>query len=78
MKKLWNVINELKLMKTMKSRLYIASLVLINITIGGAIWLIIGRFFLPGIEWLFCFMGYPAVFGGLLGGVLYLYNHEFA
>lgn len=37
----------------------------------------VGRLFLPGIDWLICFMGYPAMFIGLLGGTLYLYNHEF-
>ena len=29
------------------------------------------------VPWLFCFIGYPAVFMGLFGGGIYLYNHEF-
>ena len=78
MKRLWNVINEMKMKKVAKIKLYLGALILINIVIGGAIWLILGRFILPGIDWLICFMGYPAVFIGLLGGILYLYNHEFA
>ncbi len=78
MKKLWNVINQLRAGKSMKNRIYLMLLILINIIIGGAIWLLIGRLLLPGIEWLICFMGYPAVFIGFFGGVLYLYNHEFA
>ncbi|MCR4922400.1 MAG: hypothetical protein K5931_00100 [Lachnospiraceae bacterium] len=78
MKKLWNVINQLRTGKSMKNRIYLMLLILINIIIGGAIWLLIGRLLLPGIEWLICFMGYPAVFIGFFGGVLYLYNHEFA
>ena len=78
MKRLWNVINEMKMKKVAKIKLYLGALILINIVIGGAIWLTIGRIILPGIDWLLCFMGYPAIFMGLFGGILYLYNHEFA
>lgn len=77
MKKLWNAINELRVKKTTKSKLYLSLLILINIVVGGALWLLIGRFLLPGVGWLLCFMGYPAIFIGFFGGILYLYNHEF-
>ncbi|MCR5007291.1 MAG: hypothetical protein K6A76_01775 [Oribacterium sp.] len=78
MKKLWNAINRLETKKPMKNRLYLVTLTFLNIVIGGAIWILIGRLLLLGKEWLICFMGYPAVFIGFFGGVLYLYNHEFA
>ncbi len=77
MKALWTYINGLKTMKSRKNRLYVTSLVLINTLIGAAAWLLLGRLFLPAIEWLLCFMGYPAVLVGLFGGLMYLYNHEF-
>lgn len=78
MRKLWTIINELKIKKLMKNKLYLGLMILANIIIGGLIWLVIGRYILPGLDWLLCFMGYPAIFIGFLGGILYLYNHEFA
>jgi len=68
----------MKLDTTMKNRLYLGLMILINIVIGGIVWLTVGRLIFPEINWLFCFMGYPAIFIGFFGGVLYLYNHEFA
>ena len=91
MKRLWNVINEMKIKKEIKNKLYLGVLIAINIVkimlfdytafgtfLGAGLWLLIGRIFLPGTEWLICFMGYPAIFIGFFGGILYLYNHEFA
>lgn len=77
MKMIWKWINSLKIMKNNKTRLFLWIQILINLAIGAALWLIVGRHFFPGIDWLICFMGYPAVFIGLFGGILYLYNHEF-
>ncbi len=78
MKRLWNAINETKISKATKNKLYLGVLIAINVLIGGGAWLMLGRLILPGIDWLLCFMGYPAIFIGFFGGILYLYNHEFA
>lgn len=78
MKRLWNAINETKISKATKNKLYLGALIAINVLIGGGAWLLLGRLILPGIDWLLCFMGYPAIFIGFFGGILYLYNHEFA
>lgn len=78
MKQLWNVINGLEVRKDVKAKMFLWLLAVANILIGAGLWLLIGRIFLPGIGWLICFMGYPAMFIGLLGGLIYLYNHEFA
>lgn len=78
MKRLWNVINEMKNKKEIKNKLYLGVLIAINIVMGGVAWLLFGRLVLPGTDWLLCFMGYPAIFIGFFGGMLYLYNHEFA
>ena len=78
MKQLWNVVNGLDVRKDSKARVFLWLLAVANILIGAGLWLLIGRIFLPGIEWLICFMGYPAIFIGFFGGILYLYNHEFA
>jgi hypothetical protein len=77
MKQLWNVVNGLDVRKDSKARVFLWLLAVANILIGAGLWLLIGRIFLPGTEWLICFMGYPAIFIGFLGGLLYLCNHEF-
>ena len=78
MKQLWYVINGLEARKYVKAKVFLWLLVVANILIGAGLWLLIGRIFLPEIEWLICFMGYPAIFTGFFGGVIYLCNHEFA
>lgn len=78
MSKMWNVVNGLDIKSNVKSILFLLLLVVVNLGIGVGLWLLFGRIIFPGIEWLFCFMGYPAIFIGLFGGVIYLYNHEFA
>ena len=78
MRILWSIVNAFNVKRIKKIRLFLSFLVVENIAIGAGIWLLIGRFFLPGIDWLICFMGYPAIFIGFFGGILYLYNHEFA
>ena len=78
MKRLWNVVNGLDSRSDVKTKIFLWIWVLANIGIGAGLWLLFGRLFLPEIEWIFCFMGYPAIFIGFFGGILYLYNHEFA
>ncbi len=77
MKRIWNVIDGFNIGKNFKNRLYIGLLIVVNTVLGGLIWLLFGRMVLPGIDWLLCFMGYPAIFVGLIGGTLYLCDHEF-
>lgn len=78
MGKLWIFVNKLKLEKSIKNSVFIILSTLLSMLIGGLLWVIAGRFYLSGIGWLLCFMGYPAVFVGLFGGFLYLYNHDFS
>ncbi len=78
MSKIWNVVNGLDIKSNVKSIVFLLLLVVVNLGIGVGLWLLFGRIIFPGIEWLLCFMGYPAIFIGLFGGVIYLYNHEFA
>lgn len=77
MRKLWTVINGMKLRTAQKNRCFLALMVLICALVGALLWCIVGRLLLPGAEWLLCFIGYPAVFVGFFGGILYLYNHGF-
>ncbi|MCR5773419.1 MAG: hypothetical protein K6G87_19530 [Butyrivibrio sp.] len=75
---IWNKVNELNTSIYLKNRLYLGVRILVNLIIGAFLWVAIGRFFLQGYMWLFCFMGYPAIFTGFYGGMIYLFNHEFA
>ncbi len=78
MKKLWDVVNGLDIKSNVKTTIFLCIWIVVNIGIGAGVWILFGRLFFPEIEWLFCFMGYPAIVIGLFGGILYLYNHEFA
>ncbi len=78
MRKLWNVLNGLDIKYDVKTAIFLCVSVAVNLGLGAGLWFLFGRILLPEIEWLFCFMGYPAIFVGFLGGVIYLYSHEFA
>ena len=77
MKKLWLFLEESALEEKNKNTVFIVISVTMANLLGAALWLLIGRLLLPGTEWLLCFMGYSGVFAGLIGSILYLYNHEF-
>jgi len=77
MKYLWNAINKLGIRRKAKNTLFIWSVITIGILLGTLAWITVGRLYLPGFEWLFCFMGYPAMILGYFAGVVYIYNHEF-
>ena len=77
MSKIWSFVNDLKVKKNHKITMFIWFTTILYGLTGGLIWGLIGRLILPEITWLFCFIGYPAVFMGLFGGAIYLYNHEF-
>ncbi len=74
---IWNKINSLDLSRDKKNKLFIVFMMMVSILIGAAVWFLTGRVFLKESEWLLCFIGYPAVFFGFFGGIIYLYSHEF-
>ena len=75
---IWKAIDNNNLKTKAKTRLFVACITLICVLIGGGIWLVGARFFLPELRWLICFIGYVAIFPGLMGSALYLFNHEFS
>ena len=77
MKTLWNMVNQIHIKNTWKNNLFLVLFILINMVLGACAWLLLGRLILPGTDWLLCFMGYPAIFVGLFGGVIYLYRNQF-
>lgn len=78
MKTLWNMVNQIHIKNTWKYNLFLLLFIIINLMLGACVWLLLGRLILPGTDWLLCFMGYPAIFVGLFGGVIYLYRNQFA
>lgn len=78
MKILWNRINKLNMGNESKNKMFLAIMVMIYSLIGSLVWMMVGRIFLPNIEWLICFAGYPAVCIGFIGGTAFLYQNEFA
>ena len=78
MKTLWNMVNQIHIKNTWKYNLFLLLFIIINLVLGACVWLLLGRLILPGTDWLLCFMGYPAIFVGLFGGVIYLYRNQFA
>ncbi len=78
MKKTWNMVNLINTKTVTKNMLFILLMMILFGMVGGLLWAVIGRLFLPGLSWLFCFAGYPMIFGGIFGSVVYLYNHDFA
>ena len=40
--------------------------------IGFIVWLIVSRRYFNTIEWAICFVGYPGMFIGFFGGIIYL------
>lgn len=78
MKRMWNIIDSFKVKRETKNRLFIWSQIMFYALAGAVVWVLLGRLVLPGIDWLLCFIGYPAIFIGFFGSVLFLYNNEFA
>lgn len=77
MKSLWILINSLGIKSALKNRLYLGAFIMVNAMVGSIAWLLIGRLLYPKVEWLICFVGYPAIFIGFFGGLIYLFNHKF-
>lgn len=77
MKYLWNHVDQLNYTTTQKQKLFLFLNSLIFGLLGFLFWIPVQFFTLRTLDWLVCFVGYPVMFLGLLGGILYLYNHEF-
>lgn len=76
MRYIWNYVNALHVKRILKNCIYVICLTVLSAIIGAVAWLIARNLGFSGIDWLLCFVGYPATIG-YFGGILYLYNHEF-
>ncbi len=77
MRTIWNKLNNMNMRIHTKNTLFLTLMVTLCGMAGGLIWMILGRHFCMGLLWFLCYIGYPAVFIGLIGGTLFLYKHEF-
>ena len=77
MKRIWNLVNNMNMDKRIKNKIYIALMICVSAAFGAGLWLVIGRLLFQRLEWLVCFIGYPAVIFGFYGAILYIYNHDF-
>lgn len=59
-----------------KAYIFLLANILVCSLIGFLLWRIIFSHSLEGIDWMLCFIGYPAFFIGFLGGLMTLYNHS--
>ncbi len=77
MKMLWKAVNRSNASPDDKFRMYILARTVLFAVLGIILWAAAGKKYLPGAVMLLCFAGYPAMLGGVFGGILYLYNHDF-
>ncbi len=76
MKYLWKYIDNKNLSVRAKKIIAPTILCIISAFIGAIIWFIIKDFGLSSLDWLVCFMGYPATISFFVGNI-YASNHEF-
>lgn len=55
---------------------FLAANMLVTALLGLAVWIVVDFFADASVVSLVCAVGYPAVFVGLIGGVLYLMNKD--
>ncbi len=74
---LWKCIRGTSLKRKQKHRLFLALNVVCYGILGYILWLLLGeRIFVNRAEWLTSFIGYPAVLGGFLSGIMFLFKKD--
>ncbi len=71
---IWNRINNTSFEEKTKQTLFLILNVILCSVIGAAAWLVLGHVFLSNIAGLIEFIGYAAFFGGIFGGLIFLYR----
>lgn len=76
MKTIWNYLNKRNLSTRKKTRIFLLCTTLFFSLTGLLVWFFLHFFVLATLSWAVCFMGYPGLFLGLWGGILFLYRQE--
>ena len=72
---IWNYVNKLNLKPKTRQRLFLAAVSLLWGLVGALLWVLLGSKIFPGrIDWMLCFIGYPAVILGFLSGIYYIFK----
>lgn len=72
MSSLWKWIDDRKLRKEGKVRLFLLLNSLFFSILGFFVWLIVSRYTLCTLDWALCFVGYSGFFIGYVGGYIFL------
>ncbi|RHV34749.1 hypothetical protein DXB54_05145 [Coprococcus sp. OM04-5BH] len=72
--KIWNLLDKNACDKPRKEKIFLVCYMLFCAVVGALTWLAVGRFIFSGLPWLICFIGYPGIFIGFFGGILYIYQ----
>ena len=76
MKTIWELIKQQKWEGKTKQYVFILSITLFWCLIGTVIWLLVGNRLCSENLYMIAFIGYPGFILGLIGSIIYLYNHE--
>lgn len=71
-----NYVHHKKLNTSGRTRLFVFLTTLSSSLLGLVFWFVLHFFVLNEISWAICFAGYPGVFVGFIGGIIYLYRHN--
>lgn len=77
MKTLWNTVNKLHFTKGGKNSAFLFLNAVFFSILGAVLWIPVHIYTLNCVFSLFYFVGYPGFFIGVVGGILYLYRHDF-
>lgn len=72
MSRMWNWIDSKNLSDGAKANLFLFISSLISGAVGFIVWLIVSKYALNSWEWAACFVGYPGIFVGFIGGYIFL------
>lgn len=75
-KYIWRYLKKQAWSKDREQKIFLVCSVLAFCIVGAVLWGLVGRWFLPEISWMLCFIGYSGFFGGFVGGLLYLWRHD--
>ena len=73
---IWKILDQKAWNPIRKQKVFLVCSMLIFCLLGGAVWGLVGRWFVPDITGLLCFVGYPGIFLGFFGGILYLWRQD--
>ena len=74
---LWKQISKLNIARKHKHRIFLLINVCFYALLGYMVWLVIGEhIFVNREEWLLTFVGYPAVLGGFVLGMVLLFKMD--